>query len=90
MSWRDYLPDHFKESGSDYDGVFSYAAEWHAFSHGVYDGLTTRPRRWSKHEKPDNKDVEKEPHYYKGGFVIGSVIQIGAIAGLTAGGLSLL
>lgn len=90
MSWRDYLPDGYKESDTERDGFLSYAAEWHAFSHGFYDGMTTRPRRWSKHEKPDNKDVKKEPHYYKGGFVLGSGVQIGAIVGLTAGGLSLL
>lgn len=34
------LPDHARESDSDYNGAFSYAGEWHAFSIGLAVGLT--------------------------------------------------
>lgn len=70
-------PDAPKESDSKRDGFLSYAAEWHSLSHGVYDGM----RDWRVRPKqiPNNKDVQKEPHYYKGGYVIGTVLQ-GCIA----------
>lgn len=67
----------YREGDSDYDGAFSYAAEWHAFTHGVYKGFTTRPTRHPP--QPDFPDVEKEPHYYRGGYVIGSLVQVGVI-----------
>lgn len=62
-------PDAPTESDSERDGVLSYAAEWHAFSIGIYDGMKKVPK------VPNNRDVEKEPHYYKGGYVIGRLLQ---------------
>jgi hypothetical protein len=70
--WRN--SDNYKESDSEYDGAFSYAAETHAFTHGVYDSLTTKKLKAPK-ELPDNEDVEAEPHYYKGGYLVGTAIQ---------------
>lgn len=61
------------ESDSERDGAFSYSAEWHAFSHGVYHGFTTKPL--SHPDPPDRDDVQKEPAYYRGGYVTGSVLQ---------------
>lgn len=67
------------EDESDRNGFLSYAAEWHAFSIGVYDGLKKVPK------VPNNRDVEKEPHYYKGGYVIGRILQpLLAIGGAVA------
>lgn len=63
-------PDAAKESESDRDGFLSYAAEWHAFSIGIYDGLKKVPKA------PNNRDVEAEPHYYKGGYVMGRLLQV--------------
>jgi len=58
----------YRDTGS-YTGAFSYAAEWHAAAHGLYDGLTeTTP--WN-HRMPENPDTEKEPHYYKGSYLFG-------------------
>lgn len=68
------------EEESDRNGVLSYAAEWHALSIGVYDGLKKVPK------VPNNRDVEKEPHYYKGGYVIGRLLQVVlAAAGVALG-----
>lgn len=63
-----------KESDTERDGAFSYAAEWHAFAHGMYVGFTTKP--WYTPTVPDNPDVAKELHYYRGGYVAGSVLQV--------------
>lgn len=68
------------EDDTDYDGAFSYAAEWHAFSHGVYKGLTTKP--WRTPPEPDNADVEKESHYYRGGYVLGTLVYAVILAGV--------
>lgn len=67
------------EDESKRDGFLSYSAEWHAFTHGVYLGFTTRPQRTP--EQPDNEDVQKEPHYYRGGYIIGSGLQLLVIGG---------
>lgn len=55
------------------DGAFSYAAEWHAFAHGMYTGM----KDWkpSAGGLPDDPDIQAEPHYYKGGFIAGSIFQ---------------
>lgn len=76
-------PDAPSEDDSERNGVLSYAAEWHALTHGVYLGLTTRPRVTPP--QPQNRDVRKEPHYYRGGYVIGTLLHL-AIAGLTGAG----
>lgn len=65
------------EDETEYDGFLSYAAEWHAFTHGVYKGVTTMPYRAPP--EPDNPDVNKEPHYYRGGYVLGTLLQLGII-----------
>lgn len=67
-------PDAGSESESDRSGVLSYGAEWHAFTHGVYKGLTSKALVTPP--EPDNPDVEKEPHYYRGGYVIGTIGQL--------------
>jgi hypothetical protein len=71
------------EDADDYDGVLSYAAEWHAFSHGVYDGM--RSLRARPGDLPENEDVEKEPHYYKGAYIIGTLLQAALAAALSVG-----
>lgn len=58
------------------------AAEVHAFTHGVYAGLT----EWKGAEIPDNPDVAAEPHYYKGGYIIGTLLRWGAL--ITLGSLA--
>lgn len=78
-------PDSSTEKESKRDGFLSYAAEWHALSIGVYDGM--KDWRARPGELPDNEDVQKEPHYYKGGYVVGTVLQ-GAITFGAAYGLA--
>lgn len=68
------VPDAPREGDTDRDGLLSYSAEWHALAHGVYNGLSDSLR--SVRPLPDNPDVEKEPHYYKGGYVIGTLLQV--------------
>lgn len=67
------LPDGARESDTESDGFLSYAAEWHSLSHGVYDGMRTY--RVRPGTLPDSEDVQKEPHYYKGGYVLGTLLQ---------------
>lgn len=67
-------PDAASEDASDYDGFLSYAAEWHAFTHGVFKGFTTAP--WKTPPAPDNRDVRSEPHYYRGGYMLGTAAQV--------------
>lgn len=43
--------------------------ELHSFVHGVYAGIT----EWKGTDLPDNVDVQKEPHYFKGGYILGTV-----------------
>lgn len=69
--------DRQQESDTKRDGAFSYSAEWHAFAHGVYRGMRTWRSRPG--EPPDIRDVQKEPHYYKGGYVAGTVLQLGIV-----------
>lgn len=68
------IPDEPSEDDTDRDGVLSYAAEWHALAHGVYNGM----RSWRSRpgDLPDHPDVKKEPHYYKGGYFLGTVFQL--------------
>lgn len=68
------LPDGYTEDETERDGVFSYAAEWHAFTHGVFLGITTKP--WRTPPEPTNRDVDLESHYYRGGYVIGTLLQV--------------
>jgi len=66
------LPDK-TEDESDYDGPLSTYPEWHALAHGLYNGM----RSWTARpgELPENADVQKEPHYYKGSYVAGTLLQ---------------
>lgn len=66
-------PDAPTEDDSDRDGLLSYSAEWHALSIGAYDGM--KNWRLRPGELPDNDDVQKEPHYYKGAYVVGTLLQ---------------
>lgn len=68
------------EADSERDGLLSYAAEWHAFTHGLYAGVTTKPSRHLP--ESDNEDVQKEPHYYKGAYLIGTSLQLVGAAGV--------
>lgn len=63
------------ESDTPRDGFLSTNAEIHSFAIGLYDGMKdwrARPR-----ELPDNPDVQSEPHYYKGAYVIGTLLYAG-------------
>lgn len=73
----------FRESSGEYNGFLSYAAEWHSLTHGVYVGLTTHPLRTPP--EPENRDVDLEPHYYRGGFVIGTLFQALLAVAVAAG-----
>jgi len=56
------------------DGFLSNRAEIHALALGIYDGMKTwrvRPK-----EMRDNEDVEAESHYYAGGYVAGTILQL--------------
>lgn len=70
-------PDAPSEDDTERNGFLSYAAEWHSLSHGLYDGIR------SIKTMPTNADVQKEPHYYKGAYVVGTVFQFTVIV-LTA------
>lgn len=63
-----------EESDTERNGFLSYSAEVHAVGHGMFMGFRTRP--WERPPEPTHPDAEKEPHYYQGGFVFGSVLQV--------------
>lgn len=65
----------------------STAAERHAFVHGVYAGFRTRPFNLKAPDLPDNDDVQEEPHYFKGGYIIGTLVQFGLTAAAIALGV---
>ena len=69
-----------KESDSEYDGAFSSTREWHSATHGLYKGVTTKP--WRTPPEPDVKDVRKERYYYRGCYLIGTLLQILMVLGL--------
>jgi len=79
------LPDEPNESDTKRDGFLSYAAEWHAAAHGFYDGMRTWKAR--PDGLPDNADVQAEPHYYKGAYVAGTVLQAIIVVGVVVLGL---
>lgn len=70
----------------DYQGLLSYAAEHHAAQHGLYDGL--RSKRPLPGELPDNEDVQAEPHYYKGAYLVGTVAHLLLVGAVGLGGSS--
>lgn len=59
------------------DGTLSYSKEWHALGYGIYYSLLTlRPvPGLVDYARDSYDDVDKEPHYYVFGFILGSVIQ---------------
>lgn len=72
-------PDGPSESATKRDGAFSYAAESHAFTHGAYKGFVAgKPQP----TPPESKDSKKELHYYRGGYVLGYIAKILALAGV--------
>lgn len=79
------IPDEPNESDTEDDGFLSYAAEWHAFAIGLYDGM--KDWRARPGDLPDNPDVQAEPHYYKGAYVIGTVLQALIVAAVLIFGL---
>ena len=61
------------EDGQSYDGPFSTFPEWHSATLGLKDGMRTFVL-WPR-ERPDNPDVNKEPQYYDGAYVVGTLVQ---------------
>lgn len=62
------------EADTPRDGFASYPAEVHALTHGLYMGFTTQPLR--RPPEPNNADVKKESHYYRGGYLGGTALQV--------------
>lgn len=63
----------------------SSSAEVHALVHGIYAGASTRPWRFGPEQLPDNDDVRAEPHYFKGGAIVGTGLQWLVLAGVARG-----
>ena len=55
----------------------SKPAEWHALVHGMSRGARTRSL--GPEELPDIEDVQDQPHYYRGGYIIGTLLQFGLL-----------
>lgn len=78
-----------RESDTERDGFLSYAKEVHSLGLGVYHGLTSRPWRFRAEQYPGNPDIQAEPHYFAGGYAVGTVVQwailltVGQQAGVT-------
>lgn len=51
-------------------------AEVHALIIGFRTGMTCRTWWVAPRGRPDNPDVEDEPHYYDGGHVAGALVQV--------------
>ena len=66
-----------KEKGIDRKEFLSTYAEIHAFVHGIYAGMT----EWKGIDcmTLQNPDVKKEPHYAKGGYILGTFLRIAII-----------
>lgn len=74
------------EENTDRDGFLSHSAETHAVGHGLFHGLTSRPWRARPATIPDNQDVQAEIHYFKGAYVVGTVLQwTGAVTAFVLG-----
>ena len=52
--------------------------EVHSLIHGIYAGLT----EWKGTEIPNNPDVQEEPHYFKGGYILGTLMRWVAIVAI--------
>lgn len=68
------------ESDTSRDGILSYSAETHAVAHGLYDSFKT----WHPvaRDLPDTEDVQAEPHYYKGTYILGSLLQLAILVAI--------
>lgn len=66
------------ESDTEYDGAFSYADEFHAARDGFLDGI--KSKRPLPGEVPDEYD--HEAGYYRGAYLLGTAIHVGALVGL--------
>jgi len=62
------------------DTLFDTSAEVHAAVHGIYAGIDERKGA----ELPDIPDVTIEPHYFKGGYIAGTLIRWGALIWLAS------
>lgn len=62
------------EDDNDYDWLLSHTAEVHALAHGLYDGVVV-PTPNPDHAPPSHPDVRAEVHYYKAGYVIGTLLE---------------
>ena len=80
--WRDYLPTTGAKERGRYHGFLSTTTEWHALSQGLYLGFTTKPQITPP--EPDTTDVRLESNYYRGAYILGSLLQLVVIAGLAA------
>jgi hypothetical protein len=74
------------EDASEYDGFLSAPDERHAlangFFRGLYDGrrsLNPVPSKCSKYPSPEDDAAGDELHYWRGGFILGTVVQYAAI-----------
>lgn len=54
--------------------TLSTTTEWHSFGHGVYAGMRDLAARPG--DLPEIEDVQEEPHYYKGGYILGTLFQL--------------
>ena len=61
------------EQDTPRDGALSTYPEWHALTIGIYFGL--KGLKPVAPDRPENKDVEKEPHYYHAGYILGTIFQ---------------
>jgi len=65
-----------KEEG-DYGGFLSTSTEVHALGIGIYNGFKDFTD-WDGLDKKtlEHKDVKKEIHYAKGGYVLGAFLRV--------------
>lgn len=63
--------------------AFSRPREVHVFARGVFDGMTCRPWKVDAgdHDVPDSEAAQAEPHYYRGGHILGAFLQLVLLAG---------
>jgi len=57
------------------DTFVNTPVEAHAITHGIYAGLT----EWKGTELPNNPDIILEPHYFKAGYICGTLLRWTAI-----------
>jgi len=86
MGWRDrlryWLPNR-KESDSDRDGFLSTVTEGHALLDGLRAGLLTSVK--SFYPVPKSDDARREDRYYFIGYLSGTLLQAGILAGSSWG-----